>query len=89
MHNFIKKYNNFILNEDVNSTLIDAKKKVNDQLQLIRDEMQNEKAQTETPAKVASLKKQASLYAALPALLNSLATSMENKEKSGDQTKIY
>lgn len=89
MHNYIKKYSNFVLNEDVNSALIDAKKKVNDQLQLIRDEMQNEKAQTETPAKVASLKKQASLYAALPALLNTLATSMENKEKSGDQTKIY
>jgi hypothetical protein len=89
MHNFIKEYRSFILNEDVNSALIDAKKKVNDQLQAIRNEIQNEKAQTETPAKIASLKKQASLYAALPAMLNALATSMENKEKSGDQTKIY
>jgi hypothetical protein len=89
MTNFIQKYSSFKLNEDVNSELINAKKKVNDQLHLIRDEIQNEKDQTEIPAKVASMKKQASLYAALPALLNTLATSMEAKEKSGDQTKIY
>ena len=89
MTNFIQKYSSFKLNEDVNSELINAKKKVNDQLHLIRDEIQNEKDQTEIPAKVASMKKQASLYAALPALLNTLAINMEAKEKSGDQTKIY
>lgn len=89
MPNFIQTYNSFRLNEDVNSDLVNIKKKLNDQLQLIRDEIQNEKKQVETPAKIASLKKQATLYAALPALLTSLATSMEAKEKSGDQTKIY
>lgn len=88
MINNLKKYEEF-LNEDVNANLVNVKKQVNDQLQLIRDEMQNEKAQTEVPAKVASIKKQASLYAALPAFLNALATAMDAKEKSGDQTKIY
>lgn len=79
----------FSLNEDVNSDLVNAKKAVNDQLQAIRDEIQNEKNQTEVAQKSASLKKQATLYAALPAMLNKLATAMETKEKSGDKTNIY
>jgi hypothetical protein len=89
MTKILLNLNDFQLNEDVNSDLVNAKKAVNDQLQAIRDEIQNEKNQTEVAQKSSSLKKQATLYAALPAMLNKLATAMEAKEKSGDKTNIY
>lgn len=89
MTKIILNLEDFPLNEDVNSDLVNAKKAVNDQLQAIRNEIQNEKNQTEVSQKTDSLKKQATLYAALPAMLNKLATSMEAKEKSGDKTNIY
>ena len=89
MTKIILNLGDFPLNEDVNSDLVNAKKAVNDQLKAIRDEIQNEKNQSEVAQKTASLKKQATLYAALPAMLNKLATSMEAKEKSGDKTNIY
>jgi len=89
MTKIILNLGDFSLNEDVNSDLVNAKKAVNDQLQAIRDEIQNEKNQTEVAQKSASLKKQATLYATLPAMLNKLATAMEAKEKSGDKTNIY
>jgi len=89
MTKIILNLSDFSLNEDVNSDLVNAKKAVNDQLQAIRDEIQNEKNQTEVAQKSASLKKQATLYATLPDMLNKLATAMETKEKSGDKTNIY
>jgi|GEM_PF-2602982 len=89
MTKILLSLNDFSLNEDVNSDLVNAKKAVNDQLQMIRDEIQNEKEQTEVSQKSASLKKQASLYSALPAMLTKLASAMEAKDKSGDKTNIY
>ena len=89
MSKILLNLSEFPLNEDVNSDLVNAKKAVNDQLQEIRDEIQNEKNQTEVAQKSASLKKQATLYATLPAMLNKIATAMEAKEKSGDKTNIY
>lgn len=89
MSKILLNLSEFPLNEDVNSDLVNAKKAVNDQLQAIRDEIQNEKNQTEVAQKSASLKKQATLYATLPAMLNKIATAMEAKEKSGDKTNIY
>ncbi|NBV29612.1 hypothetical protein EBS02_11490 [bacterium] len=89
MSKILLNLSEFPLNEDVNSDLVNAKKAVNDQLQAIRNEIQNEKEQTEVSQKTASLKKQATLYSALPAMLNKLAASMEAKEKSGDKTNIY
>ena len=45
------------LNEDVNADLVNAKKQVNDQLQAIRNEIQNEKAQQDSAAKINIIKK--------------------------------
>ncbi len=77
------------LNEDVNANLVNAKKQVNDQLQSIRNEIQNEKAQQDSAAKITSIKKQAALYTALGPMLVTLAAAMDAKEKSGDKTNIY
>ncbi|NBV28030.1 hypothetical protein EBS02_03280 [bacterium] len=85
----IKKFNSFRLNEDVNKDLSTAKKLVNDQMDLIRQEISNEKSQEDPVQKINSIKKQATLYAALPALLNKLASTMDAKQKSGDKTNVY
>ena len=55
MSNGIKNFTNFRLNEDVNVNLINAKKAVNDQLQAIRNEIENEKIQKDVPARTASI----------------------------------
>lgn len=89
MNNFIKTIQNFQINEGVNEDLIAAKKLVNDKLVEIGGEIANEKAQTEIPNKIASIRKQASLYAQMPALMNKLADTTDAKEKSGDKTNIY
>jgi hypothetical protein len=89
MSNSIKNFAKFRLNEDVNANLINAKKAVNDQLQAIRNEIENEKIQKNVPERVASIKKQAALYTAFAPLLVALATAMDAKEKSGDKTNIY
>jgi len=85
----IKKFDSFKLNEDVNKDLSTAKKLVNDQMDLIRQEISNEKSQEDPLQKIGSIKKQATLYAALPALLNKLAAAMDAKQKSGDKTNVY
>jgi heterodisulfide reductase subunit C len=89
MLNLIKGLRDFSLNEGVNEDLIAAKKLVNDKLVEIGGEIANEKEQTEVPNKIASIRKQASLYAQMPALMNKLADSIDAKEKSGDSTNIY
>jgi hypothetical protein len=85
----LKEFSVGVLNEDVNANLINAKKQVNDQLQAIRNEIQNERDQKDSSAKIASIKKQAALYTALGPMLIALATSMDAKEKSGDKTNVY
>jgi len=89
MLNQLKDFQNFRLNEDVNANLINAKKAVNDQLQAIRNELENEKIQKDVPTKIASIRKQAALYTALAPLLVALTAAMDAKEKSGDKTNIY
>jgi len=89
MLNLLKDFHNFRLNEDVNANLINAKKAVNDQLQAIRNEIENEKIQKDIPTRIASIKKQAALYTALAPLLVALTAAMDAKEKSGDKTNIY
>lgn len=89
MLNLLKDFQNFRLNEDVNANLINAKKAVNDQLQAIRNEIENEKIQKDIPTRIASIKKQAALYTALAPLLVALTAAMDAKEKSGDKTNIY
>jgi hypothetical protein len=89
MLNQLKDFHNFRLNEDVNANLINAKKAVNDQLQAIRNEIENEKIQKDIPTRIASIKKQAALYTALAPLLVALTAAMDAKEKSGDKTNIY
>ena len=89
MLNQLKDFHNFKLNEDVNANLINAKKAVNDQLQAIRNEIENEKIQKDIPTRIASIKKQAALYTALAPLLVALTAAMDAKEKSGDKTNIY
>jgi hypothetical protein len=69
--------------------LINAKKAVNDQLQAIRNEIENEKIQKDIPTRIASIRKQAALYTALAPLLVALTAAMDAKEKSGDKTNIY
>jgi len=89
MLNQLKDFQNFRLNEDVNANLINAKKAVNDQLQAIRNEIENEKIQKDVPTRIASIRKQAALYTALAPLLVALTAAMDAKEKSGDKTNIY
>jgi hypothetical protein len=89
MLNQLKDFQNFRLNEDVNANLINAKKAVNDQLQAIRNEIENEKIQKDIPTRIASIRKQAALYTALAPLLVALTAAMDAKEKSGDKTNIY
>jgi hypothetical protein len=89
MRNLIKGLRDFPINEGVNEDLIAAKKLVNDKLVEIAAEIANEKKQTEIPNKIASIRKQASLYAQMPALMNKMADSIDAKEKSGDGTNIY
>lgn len=89
MLNQLKDFQNFRLNEDVNANLINAKKAVNDQLQAIRNEIENEKIQKDIPTRIASIRKQAALYTALAPLLVALTATMDAKEKSGDKTNIY
>lgn len=89
MLNQLKYFQNFRLNEDVNANLINAKKAVNDQLQSIRNEIENEKIQKDIPTRIASIRKQAALYTALAPLLVALTAAMDAKEKSGDKTNIY
>jgi hypothetical protein len=89
MLNQLKDFQNFRLNEDVNANLINAKKAVNDQLQAIRNELENEKIQKDVPTRIASIRKQAALYTALAPLLVALTAAMDAKEKSGDKTNIY
>jgi len=89
MLNQLKDFQNFRLNEDVNANLINAKKAVNDQLQSIRNEIENEKIQKDIPTRIASIRKQAALYTALAPLLVALTAAMDAKEKSGDKTNIY
>jgi len=85
----LKEFSAGKLNEDVNANLVNAKKQVNDQLQAIRNEIQNEKAQQDSAAKINIIKKQAALYSALGPMLLTLAAAMDAKEKSGDKTNIY
>ena len=89
MLNQLKDFQNFRLNEDVNANLINEKKAVNDQLQAIRNEIENEKIQKDIPTRIASIRKQAALYTALAPLLVALTAAMDAKEKSGDKTNIY
>lgn len=89
MLNQLKDFQNFRLNEDVNANLINAKKAVNDQLQAIRNEIENEKIQKDIPTRIASIRKQAALYTAFAPLLVALTAAMDAKEKSGDKTNIY
>jgi len=79
----------FQINEGVNENLITAKKLVNDKLAEIAGEIANEKKQITTPNKIASMRKQATLYSQMPALINKLADAIDAKEKSGDRTNIY
>ena len=89
MHNFIKPLNEFLVNEGVNEDLIQAKADVNAKQAEIAEEIAAQKDATDLVQKAASIKKQASLYGQMPALLNKLAAAMEAKSRSGDTTNIY
>lgn len=89
MSNYLKRLNDFILNEDVNTDLVKAKADVNAKQAEIAEEVAKQKEVTELKEKAASLRKQAGLAAQMPALLNALANAMDAKAESGDTTNIY
>jgi len=89
MRKYIKPLSSEPLLEGVNEDLVKSKADVNAKLAEIAAEIAVQKEAETTLNKIASIKKQATLYSQLPALLNKLASSMEAKEKSGDTTTIY
>ena len=89
MTNHLKRLNEFRLNEDVNADLVKAKADVNAKQAEIAEEVAKQKESTELKDKAASIRKQSSLAAQMPALLNALANAIDAKAESGDTTNIY
>ena len=89
MHNKLKQWEDFHIDESVNNDVTEARAAINTKKEEISEEVRNGK-DAETPAdEAASLKKQASLYSQMPVLLNRFANAILSKEDAGDKTNIY
>ena len=91
MANMITKYEDFLFEADGINTQIQQTKieisKVQDEIQLAKDE--KVKKPNDINAEIDSIKKQASAYAKLTPLLNTLATQLTQKSQQKGSENIY